>query len=60
MFPFWNSRGRILAKLGTGKPVTKILIFSRSAVSFRSRNSRISRFLELTSGGWNFKIVTDP
>ena len=53
MFPFWNFRDRFLAKLDTGKPVLEMVNFGHSLVSFRPGNLRISRFLKLTSGGWN-------
>ena len=60
MFPFWEIGAGKMAETYKGGLVKNSRNFSRSAVSFRSRNSRISRFLELTSGGWDSWIITDP
>ena len=60
MFPFWNFRGRFLAEASKGKAMMKIMIFSRSAVSFKQEFHEIHGFLNLLVGAGFHEFSTDP
>ena len=59
MFPFWCFRGRFWPETSKGKTLAKSEDFGHSLVSFKPGISRKSRNLELTSGGWDFRLSAE-